>query len=367
MSVREAKVVVVGAGINGLCTAWQLAGELDGADVVMVDQFAPGHSRGSSHGEERIIRSTYESVDWVLAMQRAQGELWPALAADLARPLLVPGSAVFWGPETGPIAAYSEAVRAIGSRVEEIDDAEARARFPHMSFAGAERVLHDHSAGLIAAGETVRGLEAWLQARGVERRVGKVTALEDDGSGVKIVVDGEVSLRAEVVVVTAGPWVGELVREFASRVIATRQDVGYWEMDVAPGRTPAWVYLGDLGLEYGMPALGGGVMKAAMHRQVPEAPGGDPGRDDPNVIGEASEARLVTTEAHLRDWFLPGPGRRIRGETCFFTNAPGDQFLLEASPASPRVLVVSACSGHAFKLAPLTGEAAARWAVARVS
>lgn len=366
MSAREVKVVVVGAGINGLCTAWQLANELNGADVVLVDQFAPGHSRGSSHGDERIIRSTYESVDWVLAMRRAQGELWPALAADLGRPLLVPGSAVFWGPETGPIAAYSEAVRAIGSRVEEIDAPTARSRFPHMSFAGAERVLHDHSAGLIAAGETVRGLEAWLQARGVERRVGRVTALDDDGGGVKISVDGEVSLRAEVVVVTAGPWVGELVRAFANRVIATRQDVGYWEMDVAAGRTPAWVYLGDHGLEYGMPALGGGVMKAAMHRQVAE-PGGDPGRDDPNVVGEPSLARLNTTEAHLREWFLPGPGARIKGETCFFTNAPGDQFILEASPTSPRVLVVSACSGHAFKLAPLTGEAAARWAVARVS
>lgn len=367
MNVREVKVVVVGAGINGLCTAWQLANELNGADVVMVDQFAPGHSRGSSHGDERIIRSTYESLEWVLAMQRVQDELWPALAADLGRPLIVPGSAVFWGPESGPIAAYSEAVRAIGSRVEEIDDAAARARFPHMSFAGADRVLHDHSAGLIAAGETVRGLEGWLQARGVERRVGRVTALEDDDGGVKISVDHVVSLRAEIVVVTAGPWVGEVVRGFASRVIATRQDVGYWPMDVAPGRTPAWVYLGDHGLEYGMPTLGGGVMKAAMHRQVHEPPGGEPGRDDPNVVGEASTSRLDTTEAHLRDWFLPGPGARLRGETCFFTNAPGDQFILEASPTSPRVLVVCACSGHAFKLAPLTGEAAARWAVARVS
>ena len=146
--------VVVGAGINGLCTAWQLARAPNRPDVVLVDRFPAGHGRGSSHGDERIIRSGYAAAEWVERMQRAQSELWPALEADLGRRLIHPTPALFWGPESGPIADYADAARTCGVRVEEIDVTTARLRFPHMTFAGAERVLHDHTAGVIGAAQT---------------------------------------------------------------------------------------------------------------------------------------------------------------------------------------------------------------------
>ena len=52
-----ADVVIVGAGIVGSCTAYQLARR--GRRVVIVEQFDFGHACGSSHGESRIIRRTY--------------------------------------------------------------------------------------------------------------------------------------------------------------------------------------------------------------------------------------------------------------------------------------------------------------------
>ena len=48
------KVAVVGAGIMGAATAWQLARR--GADVVVHEQFESDHERGSSHGRSRIVR-----------------------------------------------------------------------------------------------------------------------------------------------------------------------------------------------------------------------------------------------------------------------------------------------------------------------
>ncbi|MFM2244631.1 MAG: hypothetical protein RL071_705, partial [Pseudomonadota bacterium] len=47
-------------------------------------------------------------------------------------------------------------------------------------------------------------------------------------------------------------------------------------------------------------------------------------------------------------------------------NAPGDAFFVEPLPELPAALQVAACSGHAFKLAPLVGARAAAWALARV-
>jgi len=344
-------VVVVGAGINGLCTAWHLLRRLPGASVAVVDAHPDGHGRGSSHGEERIIRSSYATPEEVRAMVRAQGELWPALESDLGERLIAPGPAVFWGPEAGPLPVYAAAVGAGGAQVEEVDVAEARRRFPHMRFPDGERVLHDHTAGVIAAGRTMRALQRRLAAAGVHRVGARVVAIEEDAGGVTLVGTG---LRAERVVVAAGPWTRHLLPAVADRARPARQHVGFWEMDAAPGRTPAWVHLGVDGLHYGLPTFDG-RMKAAFH-------GTGTGDDDPDrpIAPDADE--LARVEERLCEWFDPGPGARVGADTCFYTNAPDDVLHVGPAPGHTRVCVLAACSGHAFKLAPLTGETAAKWA-----
>ena len=56
-------VVVVGGGAMGSATAWQLARR--GADVILLEQFGPGHTRGSSHGSSRIVRLSYADPFYV--------------------------------------------------------------------------------------------------------------------------------------------------------------------------------------------------------------------------------------------------------------------------------------------------------------
>jgi len=57
------RVAVVGAGVMGLATARALA--RDGHDVVVYEQFAQGHTRGSSHGRSQIFRLAYPDPEWV--------------------------------------------------------------------------------------------------------------------------------------------------------------------------------------------------------------------------------------------------------------------------------------------------------------
>jgi glycine/D-amino acid oxidase-like deaminating enzyme len=102
---------------------------------------------------------------------------------------------------------------------------------------------------------------------------------------------------------------------------------------------------------YTIPDFGDGF-KAGIHhdgeRVDPDTVRREPAPDD--------EARVRALLAR----FVPSANGPLRdARVCLYTNAPDGHFLLDRHPASPRVLVVSPCSGHGFKFAPAIGEAAA--------
>jgi sarcosine oxidase len=48
-----------------------------------------------------------------------------------------------------------------------------------------------------------------------------------------------------------------------------------------------------------------------------------------------------------------------------YTNTPDGDFIIDLNPEDPRVVVISACSGHGFKFAPVIGDIAADLACER--
>src|SRR6476619_1627581 len=85
MSSQKVGVVVIGAGAMGSATAWWLARR--GVDVALLEQFEPGHTRGSSHGGSRIFRFAYYEPEYV-RMAQAALPLWRELEDDAGEPLL---------------------------------------------------------------------------------------------------------------------------------------------------------------------------------------------------------------------------------------------------------------------------------------
>ena len=49
-------------------------------------------------------------------------------------------------------------------------------------------------------------------------------------------------------------------------------------------------------------------------------------------------------------------GTLKRAATCLYTNTPDGHFAIGFLPDNPDTLVVSPCSGHGFKFAPVVGE-----------
>ena len=77
---RLSEVAVVGAGVMGLATAWALASA--GRDVVVHEQFEPGHARGSSHGRSRIFRLAYAEPAAGCGWRRRRSTGWRELEAE---------------------------------------------------------------------------------------------------------------------------------------------------------------------------------------------------------------------------------------------------------------------------------------------
>ena len=47
---------------------------------------------------------------------------------------------------------------------------------------------------------------------------------------------------------------------------------------------------------------------------------------------------------------------RVGAETCLYTNAPNEDFILDRHPSDPRIVIGAGFSGHGFKFGPLTGR-----------
>ncbi|MFM7230545.1 MAG: N-methyl-L-tryptophan oxidase [bacterium] len=348
--------LVIGAGVHGLATAWQLA-RRGVPRVGLVERFRLHHDRGSSHGEGRITRTTYGEARWVRLMRVAHAEDWPGLERACGRTLLHRTDGVFFGPPAGDLDHYADAVATAGAPgVERLTPAEARRRFPAFAFPDAHAVLHDTTGGVLAAADTLRALDRLCRIEGVhvleETRVRAIEAEHDP-----VVVDTDRGrLLAERVVVTAGAWVGELVPSLRTRVAVKRQHVGYFALggepaDARPGRFPVWVRLGppDEGVHYGLPEFGRPGIKAAWHATA----GGD---DDPETHPGPDPGAIERVRAFLVGQLAAPLGPTLHRETCLYTNTPDERFVVGPLPSAPRVVVGSACSGHGFKFGPLMGR-----------
>jgi glycine/D-amino acid oxidase-like deaminating enzyme len=106
------KVAVVGGGVMGSATAWQL--QRQGVEVTLYEQFTDAtHVNGSSHGGSRIFRFAYEDPYYVRLAQAALGQ-WRELEEAAGEPLLD----ITGGVDHGPAAVIDEvslALTAAGS------------------------------------------------------------------------------------------------------------------------------------------------------------------------------------------------------------------------------------------------------------
>jgi sarcosine oxidase len=355
--------LVIGGGINGLSALYHLH-RLGCRRLGLVERFRLGHDRGSSHGQSRVTRSAYFDPDYVKLMQVVHGQEWPRLERDAGCTLIYRTPGCFFGPAGGRCAVYARAVTGTGVDVEALDVTEARRRFPQFRFEATSAVLHDRTAGLVAAADTIAALTRLARRNGaaVHEEV-RVTAIEPASDPLRVETDRG-PLEAERVIVTAGAWLRDLLPCLSGRLKVIRQTVAYFRPagaaeEFRPGSFPVWGYLAeqDDQVFYGLPEFGREGIKVA--RDLTVGAGDDP--EEP--AGAIDEAEVSQLRAFLEWQIVPRIDRILGAETCLYTMTRTKDFIIDLHPDNPRLVLGSACSGHGFKFGPMTGRALAELAL----
>src|SRR5262245_12462275 len=116
-------VIVLGVGGVGSAALYQLAKR--GLRVLGIDRFTPGHDRGSSHGQSRLIRRAYfEHPDYVPLVEAAFGD-WRELEERAGEKLFHPCGLLQVGPADGAVVwGVRESARRHGLAIENFSAAE---------------------------------------------------------------------------------------------------------------------------------------------------------------------------------------------------------------------------------------------------
>ena len=159
----------------------------------------------------------------------------------------------------------------------------------------------------------------------------------------------------DAVVIAAGPWTRDL---FPLPLSVERQVMAWLEIatesgdSLTPERFPVFIRETDGVGVYGVPTLDGASLKIARHH------GGE--LTDPETIRrEVTDADLDQLRTFATTCLRGVTTRITKSAVCMYTNTPDGDFVIDLHPDDPRIVVISACSGHGFKFAPVIGDIAA--------
>ncbi len=367
----KADFVVVGGGITGVCAAYHLAKR--GADVLLLerDEIGPEAPISSSGEHAKAFRTIYGRDRKMTRLCTQSFAFWRQLEEETGEALFVPcGMLVFGAQGAGALAhwphpeAASFALDSAATLSEEglphelLSQAELLERFPQLAPNDTyDHGILDHTAGFLRARTAVRAIGALAERAGA--------TLWEHANVEEVVRDGEdvvrlVTSRGDVeprraVVFAAGYMNSTLASELRRKTRVTRQRLLFLApRDPAAYAPNVFPVVVDVNVRrYVFPVHGPGITKicdddnSCADRIV--EPGGPLDNDADGFRADA----MAFLRAHV-----PGllDSTEVDHRVCHYTNTVSEQYLVYRRGNS---VVLSACSGHGFKNAPMTALAAA--------
>jgi sarcosine oxidase len=357
-------VAVIGLGAMGSAALFNLARQ--GHRVIGIEQFEPGHAKGSSHGESRIIRLSYFEHPSYVPLARRALEKWRDLEALSGETILTVTGVLEAGyPGASIVSGSLEAARQHDLTHDVLCASDITRRFPGFKVPSNWTGLFQPEGGLLRPELAIRTFVQQAEHHGAETRMNtRVLGIEPFGAGIRVRTDAEV-IEAGSVIVATGAWIGDFAPELKPHLKITRQVLGWFSplepSLFKPDRCPVFLLESEEDACYGFPDFAGTGVKTASHREGLALPSAEDLVQDGSPADEAQIRRML--ELAMPD--ANGPLRQMRA--CMYTRTPDDDFVIDLSPVDPRIVLASPCSGHGFKFASVIGEVLADLALGRAS
>ncbi|XP_072031275.1 peroxisomal sarcosine oxidase-like [Amphiura filiformis] len=359
--------LVVGAGIEGCATAYQLAKRK--YKTLLLEQFPLPHSRGSSHGHSRAARYAYH--DKIYAdMMREAFPMWYHLEQETNTTLYrQTGLLILQEPSQGSFEARLQTVKDLGLQVTQLNGEDLNKLYSGVQYSNDHKVFLEHKAGVLMANKCLTSLQNRFIHFG-----GKIHSEEQmreiiPGNMVRVRTNkGE--YRAKSVILTVGPWAGQVMKP-----LGLNPPLKTWRMNVCyfkekqPGTFPEFPIFaelacnnryiipnhkwpGHLAVVYGLPAHEyPGMYKMGYYTGNEAVP---PDERDKFAQGVQWDIRIM--QKYVRDHFPGLEDEPAIIEQCMYTKTPDEHFILDKHPVYPNIVFGCGFSGHGFKLAPVIGK-----------
>lgn len=351
-------VIVLGVGSMGAATCYYLASR--GVRVLGIEQFAIPHDQGSHAGQSRIIRKAYfEHPDYVPLLERAY-QNWGDLEKTSSTKLYFETGLIHFGPpEHAMMRGVHESADTYHLPLQTLD----ASAYPQVKVPAHYERLFEPIAGFIPPERAILVYTEWAIRHGAQIHTQeKVMTWQQNSAGQIQVKTSKGEYSASKLIITAGPWAGQILPQLAPKLKVTRQ-VLTWVIPQKPqlfelGQLPCWLLVDEVnpGIFYGFPMLPAGQFngpigfKAGYHV---------PGQAvDPNQVNRevnsVEEQKLVEA---IQRFFPEGYQSTHVLKTCLYTYTPDENFIIDFLPESSQNVVFAAgFSGHGFKFSSVVGE-----------
>ncbi|MBZ9694283.1 MULTISPECIES: NAD(P)/FAD-dependent oxidoreductase [unclassified Mesorhizobium] len=346
-------VIVVGAGIAGLSTAWSLVKA--GHAVSVVEQGPIPNPLAASGDHHRIIRRAYRAGTGYGLLITEAYEAWDEMWADLGENHLDARGFVCVSREPGDEAEeYREGLEEGKFPFELLGPEAAVERWPFLEAGSFRYAYFSPEGGALHCRKIAAGLAKWLRANGANvYEHSKVT--EIDAEAGHIVLESGETMQADRIVVAAGAWVLKLFPELGGELKTFRTALAYVEppadLKAAWEAAPVILDVGGTTDGYMIPLTRGAGMKfgSGLHK-VPTSDA-DWNREPVPGEGEAIRNLFSPPIARIEEYKV------TEVVTCAYTFTDDERFLAHETG---KCLVVSACSGHGYKFGAAVGRRVAK-------
>jgi len=352
------KVIVVGAGINGVTAGIEL--KKRGHNVVLVDPGPLPHPLAASTDISKAVRAAYGADEEYTELAARSIKLWRKWNEEFGVELYHEVGVMFVRHREMKLGDFEhESFKTLQKhrrKIERVNSAQFRKRFPAWNPELWRDGILEREAGYVESGLVVAKLVERAKSLGIELREGvRFSQLDEDDRRAKgIMADNGQRITGDVIVMAAGAWTPFLLPFTKTFFRATGQPVFHLRPRqpelFASERFP--VFGADITTTgyYGFPLSREGIVKIANH-----GPGREMSPDSPQ------RAVTIAEEKNLREFLsktfpalLDAP--IVYSRVCMYCDTHDGHFWIARHPERQGLVIAAGDCGHGFKFAPVLGE-----------